>query len=133
MIVRNDNVWVKPNPIPDQVRDRCSMSHEYMFHMVKSRWYYFKKEDVGRKSTTGSMLPPPDTWEIPAARRSHKHKARFSEELVRIPILATTQRMALYSTHSEAAELAWCSPGDTVFGRLVSTLRRSSANQWWNT
>lgn len=89
-IVRNDNVWVKPNPIPDQVRDRCSMSHEYMFHLVRSRWYYFNKDAVGRKSDTGSILPPPDTWEIPPARRSHKHKARFSEELVRIPILSTT-------------------------------------------
>jgi site-specific DNA-methyltransferase (adenine-specific) len=36
------------------------------------------------------MLPPPDTWEIAPARSSHQHKARFSEELVRIPILATT-------------------------------------------
>lgn len=89
-IVRNDNVWVKPNPIPDQVRDRCSMSHEYMFHLVKSRWYYFNKDTVGSKSETGSILPPPDTWEIPPARRSHRHKARFSEELVRIPILSTT-------------------------------------------
>jgi site-specific DNA-methyltransferase (cytosine-N4-specific) len=89
-IVRNDNVWVKPNPIPDQVRDRCSMSHEYMFHLVKSRWYYFNKDAVGRKSETGSILPPPDTWEIPPARCSHRHKARFSEELVRIPILSTT-------------------------------------------
>lgn len=91
-IVRNDNVWVKPNPIPDQVRDRCSMSHEYMFHMVKSRWYYFDKDSVGRKSESGSILPPQDTWELPPARRSHKHKARFSEELVRIPILSTTPR-----------------------------------------
>ncbi|WP_082578911.1 site-specific DNA-methyltransferase [Achromobacter sp. Root565] len=89
-IVRNDNVWVKPNPIPDQVRDRCSMSHEYMFHLVKSRWYYFDKVAVGRKSESGSILPPQDTWEIPPARRSHAHKARFSEELVRIPILSTT-------------------------------------------
>lgn len=89
-LVRNDNVWVKPNPIPDQVRDRCSMSHEYMFHLVKSRWYYFDKNTVGRKSESGSMLPPPDTWEIAPARSSHQHKARFSEELVRIPILATT-------------------------------------------
>ncbi len=89
-IVRNDNVWVKPNPIPDQVRDRCSMSHEYMFHLVKSRWYYFDKEAVGRKSESGSILPPQDTWEIPPARRGHAHKARFSEELVRIPILSTT-------------------------------------------
>jgi site-specific DNA-methyltransferase (cytosine-N4-specific) len=89
-LVRNDNVWVKPNPIPDQVRDRCSMSHEYVFHLVKSRWYYFNKEAVGRKSTSGSVLPPSDTWEIAPARSSHQHKARFSEELVRIPILSTT-------------------------------------------
>ena len=90
--VRNDNVWVKPNPIPDQVRDRCSMSHEYMFHLVKSRWYYFNKDAVGRKSESGSILPPPDTWEIAPARSSHTHKARFSEELVRIPILSTTPK-----------------------------------------
>lgn len=91
-IVRNDNVWVKPNPIPDQVRDRCSISHEYVFHLVKSRWYYFNKDAVGRQSDSGSTLPPSDTWEIAPARSSHKHKARFSEELVRIPILATTPK-----------------------------------------
>lgn len=89
-IVRNDNVWVKPNPIPDQVRDRCSMSHEYVFHFVKSRWYYFDKRSVARRSESGSLLPPPDTWEVAPARHSHQHKARFSEELVRIPILSTT-------------------------------------------
>lgn len=89
-LVRNDNVWVKPNPIPDQVRDRCSMTHEYVFHLVKSRWYYFNKDAVSRKSASGSMLPPPDTWEVAPARSSHRHKARFSEELVRVPILATT-------------------------------------------
>lgn len=89
-LVRNDNVWVKPNPIPDQVRDRCSMSHEYVFHLVKSRWYYFNKAAVGRTSASGSVLPPSDTWEVAPARNSHKHKARFSEELIRIPVLATT-------------------------------------------
>lgn len=89
-LVRNDNVWVKQNPIPDQVRDRCSMSHEYVFHFVKSRWYYFNKEPVGRVSQRGSILPPADTWEVAPARSSHQHKARFSEELVRIPILSTT-------------------------------------------
>jgi len=90
-LVRNDNVWVKPNPIPDQVRDRCSMSHEYVFHFVKDRWYYFDKNAVGRTSETGAVLPPLDTWEIPPVRgQANRHKARFSEELVRIPILTTT-------------------------------------------
>ncbi|MBB4657932.1 DNA-methyltransferase [Parvularcula dongshanensis] len=90
-LVRNDNVWIKPNPIPDQVRDRCSISHEYVFHFVKERWYYFDKNAVGRESGTGSVLPPLDTWEVPAVRgQSGNHRARFSEELVRVPILATT-------------------------------------------
>jgi site-specific DNA-methyltransferase (cytosine-N4-specific) len=90
-LVRNDNVWVKPNPIPDQVRDRCSISHEYVFHFVKERWYYFDKNAVGRSSENGTVLPPVDTWEIPHARGAKgRHKARFSEELVRIPILTTT-------------------------------------------
>lgn len=90
-LVRNDNVWVKPNPIPDQVRDRCSMSHEYVFHFVKERWYYFDKNAVGRTTDSGSVLPPLDTWELPPVRgMGGRHKARFSEELVRIPILTTT-------------------------------------------
>ncbi|WP_259664891.1 DNA-methyltransferase [Rhizobium bangladeshense] len=90
-VVRNDNVWLKPNPIPDQVRDRCSISHEYVFHFVKERWYYFNKEPVGRETDSGSILPPLDTWEVPPVRGLHNgHKARFSEELVRIPVLATT-------------------------------------------
>ncbi|HEY5046895.1 MAG TPA: site-specific DNA-methyltransferase, partial [Rhizomicrobium sp.] len=89
-LVRNDNVWVKPNPIPDQVRDRCSISHEYVFHFVKQRWYYFDKNAVGRATDGGTVLPPLDTWQIRAVRKAGRHKARFSEELVRIPILTTT-------------------------------------------
>ena len=90
-LVRNDNVWVKPNPTPDQVRDRCSMSHEYVFHFVKERWYYFDKNAVGRTTESGTVLPPLDTWEIkPVRGQVGRHKARFSEELVRIPVLTTT-------------------------------------------
>ncbi|MGE0229243.1 MAG: site-specific DNA-methyltransferase [Dehalococcoidia bacterium] len=89
-LVRNDNVWVKPNPIPDQVRDRCSMSHEYVFHFTKSRWYYFDRHAVGRRTPTGRTLPPLDTWILPPARGTGTHRASFSEELVATPILATT-------------------------------------------
>lgn len=90
-LVRNDNVWVKPNPIPDQVRDRCSVSHEYVFHFVKERWYFFDKNSVGRATDSGTVLPPLDTWEIaPVRGQKNLHKARFSEELVRIPIMTTT-------------------------------------------
>lgn len=88
-IVRNDNVWVKPNPIPDQVRDRCSMSHEYVFHFVRNRFYYFIRENVGRQSRQQTILPPLDTWIVPPTRGGNGHKAAFSEELISIPLRAT--------------------------------------------
>lgn len=88
-IVRNDNVWVKPNPIPDPVRDRCSISHEYMFHFVKERWYYFDRDAVSRETQQGATLPPLDTWIVPPARGTNGHKASFSEELIDVPIRAT--------------------------------------------
>jgi site-specific DNA-methyltransferase (adenine-specific) len=89
-VVRNDNVWVKPNPIPDQVRDRCSISHEYVFHFVKERWYYFNRDAVARQTAQGTLLPPLDTWTVPTSRGSNGHKATFSEELIDVPIRATT-------------------------------------------
>lgn len=89
-LVRNDNVWIKPNPVPDQVRDRCSVSKEYVFHFTKSRWYYFDRHAVGRTSPSGAILPPNDTWIVQPSRVRGAHRASFSEDLVRIPILATT-------------------------------------------
>ena len=89
-LVRNDNVWVKPNPIPDQVRDRSSMAKEYVFHFTKERWYYYDRLPVGREMPSGSVLPPTDVWEVPPSRGNSVHKASFSEDLVRIPVLATT-------------------------------------------
>jgi site-specific DNA-methyltransferase (cytosine-N4-specific) len=89
-LVRNDVVWIKPHPVPDQVRDRCSISHEYVFHLTKSRWYYYDRHTVGRRLPSGRVLPALDTWEIPPAVGNGAHRASFSEDLIRIPVLATT-------------------------------------------
>ena len=88
-IVRNDNVWVKPNPIPDQVRDRCSISHEYVFHFVRQRFFYFLRENVGRPTRRGTTIPPLDTWLVPPSRGRNGHKATFSEGLITIPVMVT--------------------------------------------
>ncbi len=89
-IVRNDNVWVKSNPIPDQVADRSCMSHEYVFHFVTQRFYYYNRVAVGRRTKKGTYMPPADTWEVASSNGRRPHTATFSEELVKIPILATT-------------------------------------------
>lgn len=89
-LVRNDNIWVKPNPLPDPVRDRCSVTHEHVFHFVKSRWYYFDKSAVGELNDNGRILSPGDTWYVKPSTGNEKHKASYPLELLRIPILSTT-------------------------------------------
>ena len=41
------------------------------------------------------VLPPHDTWEVPPSKGNGVHKASFSEDLVRIPVLATTPRQGI--------------------------------------
>lgn len=91
-LVRNDNIWVKEHPVPDFVRDRSSTSHEHVFHFTKSRWYFYDKSSVGTTTSTGRIAPPRDTWLVATSRGGSAHKASYSEELVRIPILATTPK-----------------------------------------
>lgn len=39
--LRGDNIWHKPNPMPESCSNRCSKNHEYLFLLTKSRRYYF--------------------------------------------------------------------------------------------
>lgn len=89
-IVRNDNVWYKPAPTPDPVRDRCALTHEYIFHFVKRRKYYFNAAAVavpsnGRRATK----TPPSVWTIPTTPSRKAHQAVFPEQLMTLPIQAT--------------------------------------------
>ena len=89
-IVRNDNVWYKPSPTPDPVKDRCALTHEYVFHFVQRRKYYFNNDLVsvpshGRKATK----TPPSVWTIPTTPSRKMHRAVFPEQLMTLPIQAT--------------------------------------------
>jgi DNA modification methylase len=39
--LRQDLIWVKPNPMPQSVTDRFTTNHEYVFLLSKSKNYYF--------------------------------------------------------------------------------------------
>lgn len=45
-ILRQAVVWHKPNAIPESVRDRPSCSHEYIFILSRSRFYYFDLDAI---------------------------------------------------------------------------------------
>jgi DNA modification methylase len=38
--LREDIIWSKKNCMPESIRDRCTRSHEYLFHLAKSERYY---------------------------------------------------------------------------------------------
>lgn len=44
--LRQDIIWQKQNPMPEPVQDRCTKSHEYIFLLSKSRYYYYDADAI---------------------------------------------------------------------------------------
>lgn len=49
--LRQDIIWHKTNPMPENVRDRCVKSHEYIFLLSKSARYYFDAAAISEPVT----------------------------------------------------------------------------------
>lgn len=47
---RQDIIWIKPNPMPESVTDRCTKSHEYIFLLTKSSQYFYDAEAIREKA-----------------------------------------------------------------------------------
>lgn len=48
--LRGENIWSKPNPMPESVTDRCTVSHETVFLLAKSEQYYFDADAIAEES-----------------------------------------------------------------------------------
>lgn len=66
-ILRQDNIWYKPNAMCEPVEDRTSRSHEYVFHFSKSPRYFYDADAIRQPlkpktyTTHGArMLPLPN-------------------------------------------------------------------------
>lgn len=59
--LRADNVWGKPNGMPESVTDRTTRAHEYVFLLSKSEKYYYDHEAVrtAPKPSTQTQLAKP--------------------------------------------------------------------------
>jgi DNA modification methylase len=53
-ILRQGIVWHKPNPMPESVTDRCTNSHEFIFHLAKQERYYFDQEAILEPTSPGT-------------------------------------------------------------------------------
>ncbi len=53
--LRMDNIWSKPNPMPESVTDRPTKSHEYIFLFSKSKKYYYDQDAIREAYAEGSL------------------------------------------------------------------------------
>lgn len=44
--LRSDIIWQKPNPMPESIEDRPTMSHEHIFLLTRSATYFYDNEAV---------------------------------------------------------------------------------------
>jgi DNA modification methylase len=107
--LRQDIIWSKPNPMPENVTDRCTKSHEYIFLLTKSAKYFYDQEAIkedantpgskptkkisaynysGNNYVTGAYRNKRSVWTITTQPFSEAHFATFPPDLIRPMILA---------------------------------------------
>ena len=52
--LRQDNVWHKPNPMPDPTTDRTTRAHEYVFELAKSEEYFYDAAAIAEPAVSKS-------------------------------------------------------------------------------
>lgn len=52
--LRQDNIWAKPNPMPESVRDRTTRAHEYVFMLTRSERYYYDAAAIKEELVSSS-------------------------------------------------------------------------------
>mgnify|MGYP001566972319 FL=1 len=73
--LRSDIIWSKPNAMPQSVRDRPTLSHEYLFLLTKAADYYYDAEAIKEPSVTGDLRRPYTSvgaWQLDG-RPDHQH------------------------------------------------------------
>jgi DNA modification methylase len=94
--LRSDIIWNKPNCQPESVKDRVTLSHEYLFMFSKSENYYFDQEAIKEPTADGRGRKNKRTvWQINTEPCREAHFAVFPRALVRPCILAGSPKGGL--------------------------------------
>ena len=87
--LRNDIIWNKPNCQPESVKDRLTVSHEYVFMFSKEERYLFNQNAILEPRKDGNGQKNRRTvWNINTEAYAEAHFAVFPTELVRPCVLA---------------------------------------------
>jgi DNA modification methylase len=116
--LRADNVWGKPNGMPESVSDRTTKAHEYVFHFSKSERYWYDAEAVrtAPKASTETRLKQNVEDQIGSLRANGGGKTRRHALGDNLPIKQRRSRwdqMERENQMSDGANLRsvwWISP-----------------------
>lgn len=87
--LRSDIIWYKPNCQPESVKDRVTVSHEYLFMLSKSENYYFDQDVIKEATADGRGRKNKRTvWQVNTEPCKEAHFAVFPRAIVRPCILA---------------------------------------------
>ncbi|WP_375462958.1 DNA-methyltransferase [uncultured Methylobacterium sp.] len=90
--LRNRIIWVKEGGMPDPAKDRLKSRHEFIFHFVRNKNYYY--DQFGYAEKYGNGTGPTDVWTIGLRRDTSAHLAPYPVELVdRILTLACPEQV----------------------------------------
>ena len=90
--LRSDIIWHKPNCQPESVKDRVTVSHEYLFMFSKSERYAFHQSAIVERTADGNgEKNKRSVWAINTEPFAEAHYAVFPKALVRPCVLASTQ------------------------------------------
>ncbi len=82
--LRSDIIWYKPNCQPESVKDRPTLSHEYVFLFSKSEKYLYNSDDVKEPAAEpGKTRNRRSVWSINTEPYNEAHFATFPKELVK--------------------------------------------------
>lgn len=90
-IWRQQIIWEKPNPMPENIIDRTRQSAEYILHFTKSGKYKFNPKAIMINGISGKPRLPNQTW-IASTEPKEGHTATFPSKVVEKLLLATTDK-----------------------------------------
>lgn len=94
--LRSDIIWYKPNCQPESVKDRVTVSHEYLFMFSKNENYYFDQQAIKEPRSDGKGTKNKRTvWQVNTEPCKEAHFAAFPRALVRPCILAGSPKGGL--------------------------------------
>lgn len=86
--LRSDIIWHKPNVMPDPVKDRPTLAHEYVFLLSKKESYFYDHEALKEVGVNGELRNRRSVWSISTGTLQQAHFAVMPQELAVLCIKA---------------------------------------------